>query len=85
LRGISCRPHEHSGEPHLICEAAHRVALTRGIQAFTGWAEQAQLAATPRAETDILPSSPPTSWLLRVGWQRGGPAPSVFEIPSARG
>jgi hypothetical protein len=52
---------------------------------FTGWAEQAQLAATPRAETDILPSSPPTSWLLRVGWQRGGPAPSVFEIPSARG
>lgn len=136
---------------HLICEAANRTALTRGIQAFkiafarrlnkqlgrrgatfedryhdevlltptqvrrcigyvlcnwrkhgfaagavmvldpystarhfTGWREQARLEATPRADTEVLPHAPPETWLLRVGWQRGGPAPSVFEVPSAR-
>jgi REP element-mobilizing transposase RayT len=137
---------------HLICEAAHRAALSRGVQAFkiafakrlnkqlgrrgaafedryheevlvtptqvrrcigyvlcnwrkhgfatgavmvldpystarhfTGWAEQRRLEATPRADDDVLPEMPARTWLLRVGWQRGGPAPSVFEVPSARG
>jgi REP element-mobilizing transposase RayT len=51
---------------------------------FTGWAEQARLAPTPRAEDETLPHVPPRSWLLREGWRRGGAAPSVFEVPSAR-
>jgi hypothetical protein len=136
---------------HLICEAAHRTALTRGVQAFkiafakrlnkglgrrgavfedryheevlitptqvrrcisyvlnnwrkhgfaagatvvldpystarhfTGWQEQSLLVARPRTETDLLPGCRPRTWLLREGWRRGGPPPSVFDVPSAR-
>jgi REP element-mobilizing transposase RayT len=136
---------------HLICEAANRVALTRGVQAFkimfakrlnkqvgrrgavfedryhdevlvtptqvrrcigyvlsnwrkhgfatgattvldpystarhfTGWAEQRQLVAQPRGEAEVLPRCEAKTWLLREGWRRGGPAPSVFDVPGPR-
>jgi len=28
------------------------------------------------------PTAPPMTWLLQEGWQQGGPAPSVWEVPA---
>ena len=44
--------------------------------AFDGWRDLDE-----RPSWDRLPSAEPTTWLLRVGWRRGGPLLSVREVP----
>jgi len=54
--------------------------------AFAGWKELRQ--GTPLWPSSVTPRwlvvKPPTSWLLTRGWERGGGAISVFEVPGKR-
>jgi len=54
--------------------------------AFAGWKELQQgQALWPASVTPSwLVVKPPGSWLLRSGWERGGGAISVFEVPGKR-
>jgi len=70
------------GEDH-AAPGARRARLDRYASgsAFAGWAERdAPLDAPP--ELAPLPTAPPMTWLLQEGWQQGGPAPSVWEVPA---
>lgn len=44
--------------------------------AFDGWSDLDELPPWAR-----IPSAEPRTWLLRVGWRRGGPPISVREVP----
>ena len=53
---------------------------------FPGWLE---LADSPvmwktRDSYEVLPTWLPTTWLLRVGWRRGGGPISCYDVPGAR-
>ena len=54
--------------------------------AFAGWKELRQ--GMPLWPASVTPSwlivKPPASWMLRSGWERGGGAISVFEVPGKR-
>ena len=72
----------HHREDH-VGVGERRVQLDRyasGV-AFPGWAERDGLPYRWPADYEPLPTAGPTSWLLRVGWKRGGPPPSVWEVP----
>jgi len=53
--------------------------------AFPGWKELRQgIPLWPASvTTGWLVVKPPTCWLLRAGWERGGGAISVFEVPGS--
>jgi len=67
----------HDEDEH--SEAAHRAMLDRysTALAFRGWREGA--FAVPPGYAP-LPSAPPETWLLRIGWERHGRI-SAFEVP----
>ncbi len=49
--------------------------------AFGGWAERDGVPfAWPRG-FEPMPIAAPTTWLLKVGWKRGGAPPSLWERP----
>jgi len=54
--------------------------------AFAGWKELRQgIALWPASVTPRwLVVKPPASWLLQRGWERGGGAISVFDVPGKR-
>ena len=47
----------------------------------TGWAFDGWRDLDERPSWGRLPSAEPKTWLLRVGWRRGGPLLSVREVP----
>ena len=50
--------------------------------AFAGWAERDGAPFAWPAGYEPLPIARPTTWLLRGGWKRGGPPPSLWEVPA---
>ena len=49
--------------------------------AFGGWAERDGVPFAWPEGFEPLPTAAPTTWLLQEGWRRGGPAPSLWEVP----
>lgn len=49
--------------------------------AFVGWAERDGVPFTWPKGYEPMPTAAPATWLLRVGWKRGGPALSLWERP----
>ena len=47
----------------------------------TAWAFDGWLDLDEVPDWERLPSAEPRTWLLRVGWRRGGPAIGVWEVP----
>jgi REP element-mobilizing transposase RayT len=52
--------------------------------AFAGWKEHGTPLWPATAPARWLDVKPPRSWLLVTGWQRGGGAISVFDVPGKR-
>jgi REP element-mobilizing transposase RayT len=48
---------------------------------FPGWAERDGVPFRWPAGYQPAPVRPPDTWLLRIGWRRGGPPPSLDEVP----
>ena len=53
--------------------------------AFAGWAERDGMPYRWPADYEPMPTAGPRTWLLRVGWKRGGPPPSLWEVPGPLG
>ena len=49
--------------------------------AFAGWAERDGVPFRWPRGYEPMPTAGPKTWLLRVGWKRGGPPPSLWEVP----
>lgn len=49
--------------------------------AFAGWAERAGAPFAWPKDFEPMPTSVAQTWLLKDGWRRGGPAPSLWERP----
>ena len=52
--------------------------------AFPSWREHYYEHALPIPEGDALPVVMPHTWMLTQGYKRGGPPPSVWDVPSQR-
>ena len=52
--------------------------------AFASWREHPHEHALPIPQHDALPVVMPHTWLLSQGYKRGGPAPSVWDVPAQR-
>jgi REP element-mobilizing transposase RayT len=67
----------------------HRAPVDRYSSgaAFAGWRERGVIAGVRSTDPDPtqafqpMPTAAARTWLLRVGWKRGGPAPSLWEVP----
>jgi putative transposase len=53
--------------------------------AFAGWAERAGVPFAWPKDYEPMPTAGPGTWLLKVGWKRGGPPPSLWEVPGPLG
>ena len=52
---------------------------------FRGWKEtDIPKVLVIRESDDVLPYTPPETWMLKDGWKRGGPAISLYECPGPR-
>ena len=70
-------------EDHVGVGAGRRAMVDRyasGV-AFGGWAERDGVPFAWPTGFKPLPIAAPTTWLLQQGWRRGGPAPSLWEVP----
>ena len=78
------RKHKEDRAPKL---AGWKIDWFSSAAMFPGWAEYGEEAFLWRGpETyDPLIVYQPRTWLLRVGWTRGGPPISYREVPSTKG